>query len=86
MIESNQTILIFISLFFGGVLGFLFIKRRPKKENEITVFFAKYTENLSEEETTLKIIEIANVNSQYPANDKKIAQALLKFYNNLNAN
>ena len=35
-------------------------------------------------ETTIKINEIANINSQYPINDKKIAQALLRFYNKLN--
>ena len=71
------------SFLFGIGLGIYYIKK-PKKETEITIFFEKYTQGLSDEETTAKIIEIANVNSEYPANDKKIAQSLLRFYNRLN--
>lgn len=81
---NNEVILYAIILLFGIGLGIFFIKK-PKKETEISIFFEKYTQDLSDEETTAKITEIANVNSQYPANDKKIAQALLRFYNKLNA-
>jgi predicted negative regulator of RcsB-dependent stress response len=81
--ENSETILYFIILLFVIGLGIFFIKKL-KKETEISIFFEKYTNELSEEDTTAKINEIANVNSQYPANDKKIAQALLRFYNKLN--
>jgi len=81
--ENNEVILYAIILLFGIGLSIFFIKK-PKKENEISIFFERYTQGLSEEETTAKISEIANVNSQYPANDKKIAQALLRLYNELN--
>jgi hypothetical protein len=81
--ENNEVILYIVILIFGIGLGIYFIKK-PKKETEISIFFEKYTQDLSEEDTTAKIMEIANVNSLYPANDKKIAQALLRFYNKLN--
>lgn len=71
----------------GIILVFWFYFVKVKKNvppNEIECFFAKYLNELSEEETTAKINEIADINSQYPIDDKKIAQALLRFYYQLN--
>ena len=77
------------------VLGTLFYYFKEKWENlkkckktdyntEIEYFFEKYLNELSEKEISTKINEIANINSQYPISDKKIAQALFRFYNKLN--
>ena len=71
----------------GIILVFWFYFVRVKKTDsntEIECFFEKYLNELSEEETSNKINEIANINSHYPISDKKIAQALLRFYNKLN--
>lgn len=80
-----NTILILLPFLTGAAISIFYIQLSKKnKDTEISIFFEKYTEDLSDEDTTAKISEIANVNSQYPANDKKIAQALLRFYSKLN--
>ena len=90
MYNINDTEFYFLITVFGFtgfmlIFWYFFVRVKKSGSNtEIECFFEKYLNELSEEETTIKINEIANINSQYPINDKKIAQALLRFYNKLN--
>ena len=59
--------------------------RKNKDESGIGAFFDKYIDDsLSENEITQKIKEVANINSTYPIEDKKLAQMILNLHRKLN--
>lgn len=91
--DSLKPILDNISYITGGlflvvVVLFLILNRsKPKPDPVIEAFFEKYNIDLdNNEETDRKMKDIADINSVYPNEDKRIAQAFMLFRNQLNSN
>ena len=69
------------------VLYFILNRFKQKPDPVLEEFFAKYNLDLdNNEETDRKMRDIADVNTSYPDEDKRIAQALIRFKNQLNSN
>lgn len=76
--------------FLGGLLLLLLIikiieKRiQPEPDPVLEAFFMKYNIDLDNPVATdRKLEEIANINSTFPDQDKKIAQALVRFHHEI---
>jgi len=90
--NSLQLILDNIFYIIGGlflviIVLYLILNRfKQKPDPVLEAFFEKYNLDLdNSEETECKMRDIADINSSYPDEDKRIAQALLRIKNQLNS-
>lgn len=73
-------------LMVNVVLYFILKRFRQKPDPVLEEFFSKYNFDFdNNEETQRKMRDIADINSSYPDEDKRIAQALIRFKNQLNS-
>lgn len=86
-IIDNILYIILGLLIIAVLLTIISNRLKPKPDPVLEAFFAKYNIDLDNDvEADHKIKDIADINSSYPDEDKKIAQALIRFMNELNSN